>query len=108
MKKGTFALVIACFIAVLAFVEFKAPIASAATTYTVSIQSEGEPVTKPAFKGYQFTETAYTKDGKEVTLEFLSDKPLQKNCSYKIVVQDNKMVLRATELQSNTHVVSNN
>ncbi|WP_239255096.1 YxeA family protein [Listeria ilorinensis] len=107
MKKGTFALVITCFIIVLAFVELKAPIASAATTYTVSIRSEGEPITKPAFKGYQFVETAQTKDGKKVTLEFLSEKPLQKNCSYKIIVQDNKMLLRATALPSNTHVVSN-
>ncbi|EMG27099.1 hypothetical protein X560_1508 [Listeria fleischmannii 1991] len=98
MKKGWFGVLAAIFVITMVIVELASPFAQAADTYTVSITKPGEKVTKANFKGYEFHEKCETATGKTIKLRFYSDKPLKEDKAYRLMIQDNEMVIQTKEL----------
>ncbi len=105
MKKGWFGVLAAVFVITMVLVELASPFAQAADVYTVSIANPGKKVTKANFKGYAFDEECKTVTGKTIKLRFYSNKPLKEDKAYRLVIQDNNMVIQTKEL-NDTAVVS--
>lgn len=87
-------------------IEFSSPIGSAANTYYVTIKSDGKEVTKSKFKGYLFNESCLDNNGTSQKVNFMSTTQLKKNKQYKIVVQDNALLIQAKEI-NNVPLASN-
>ncbi|EHW1431451.1 YxeA family protein [Listeria monocytogenes] len=98
MKKGLFGLLAAIFVLTMVVIEFSAPIGSAANTYYVTIKNDGKEVTKSKFKGYSFRESCLDNQGNSHKVNFMSTTQLKKNKQYKIVVQDNELLVQAKEI----------
>ncbi|EUJ18204.1 YxeA family protein [Listeria aquatica] len=105
MKRAMFGLLATVFVIVMVFIELGSPFAEASDTYTVTINHSGEKVQKANFKGYAFKEECKTSSGRNVQLKFYSNDKLEMNKSYRLVIQDNQMVVRSKEL-SDIQVVS--
>ncbi|MHC5252200.1 YxeA family protein [Listeria kieliensis] len=105
MKRAIFGLLAAVFVIVMVFIELSSPFAEASDTYTVTIKHSGEKVQKAKFKGYAFKEDCKAPSGKTTQLKFYSNDELEMNKSYRLVIQDNQMVVRSKEL-SDIQVVS--
>lgn len=100
MKKGLFGLLAAIFVLTMVVIEFSAPIGSAANTYYVTIKNDGKEVTKSKFKGYSFRESCLDNQGNSHKVNFMSTTQLKKNKQYKIIIQDNELLVQAKEINS--------
>lgn len=69
-------------------------------TYYVTIKNDGKEVTKSKFKGYSFQESCLDNQGNSHKVNFMSTTQLKKNKQYKIVVQDNELLVQAKEINS--------
>ncbi|WP_270998048.1 YxeA family protein [Listeria seeligeri] len=100
MKKGIFGLLAALFVITMVVIEFSSPVGSAANTYYVTIKNDGKEVTKSKFKGYSFNESCIDNNGNSQKINFMSNTQLKKNKQYKIVVQDNQLLVQAKEINN--------